>query len=417
MSPFVLNTYLTLGCAILVMWMAAGFTMLEAGSVSSKNASVICLKNLCLYAVAGAAYYAVGYHLMYTDVDQWYGVLGRLYAPTAHETALLAGRTGGGGGGGAPDTDAASGADWFFQMVFVATTASIVSGTLAERVKLRVFLVFTALLCALLYPLVGAWTWGGGWLSQAGFHDFAGATVVHSVGGWAALCGAIVLGPREQRFPHGQAGRPIPASNVPLATMGVFILWMGWFGFNMGSQLRFADPADAVRASAILVNTNLAAVGGLLTALLLSRTRQGTLNLLVVLNGALAGLVAITAAPDIADPRLALGVGAGGGLVSSIGIWLLQWMRVDDVVGAIPAHLGGGIWGTLAAALTTEASLLVQAIGVVSVGIAVVAASCTVWLLLDWTVGARVSAEVEAAGQDAAELGVAAYPDFAVRDR
>ena len=199
--------------------------------------------------------------------------------------------------------------------------------------------------------------------------------------------------------------------------MGVFILWMGWFGFNMGSQLRFAEPADAVRASAILVNTNLAAVGGLLTALLLSRTRQGTLNLLVVLNGALAGLVAITAAPDIADPRLALGVGAGGGLVSSIGIWLLQGLRIDDVVGAIPAHLGGGIWGTLVAALTTEASLLVQAIGVVSVGIAVVAASCIVWLLLDWTVGARVSAEVEAAGQDAAELGVAAYPDFAERDR
>ena len=409
MTAFVFNTYLLLMYAILVMWMAAGFTMLEAGSVSSRNASVICLKNLCLYAVAGLAYYLLGYNLMYVDVGQWAGSFQVPYTPTAAEAAVLEGAA-------APETmgDSATGADWFFQMVFVATTASIPSGAIAERVKLWVFLLFVTGLCALVYPLVGAWAWGGGWLAKLGFHDFAGATVVHSTGGWAALAGAIVLGPREGRFPAHGPPKPIPASNVPLATLGVFILWMGWFGFNAGSQLRFAEPADAVRTSAILINTNLSAASGLVCAFALARVTGRRLDLLVVLNGAIAGLVAITAAADFADHRLALLIGAVGGAISTAGIWMLRALRVDDVVGATPAHLGAGIWGTLATPLTTDASLLVQAIGVACVGLFVFLVAISAWLALEWSVGARVSAQVEAAGQDASELGIAAYPDFAV---
>jgi len=408
MTAFVFNTYLLLMYAILVMWMAAGFTMLEAGSVSSRNASVICLKNLCLYAVAGLAYYLLGYNLMYVDVGQWAGSFQVPYTPTAAEAAVLE-------GGKAPEAmgDSATGADWFFQMVFVATTASILSGAIAERVKLWVFLLFVTGLCALVYPLVGAWAWGGGWLAKLGFHDFAGATVVHSTGGWAALAGAVVLGPREGRFPAHGPPKPIPASNVPLATLGVFILWMGWFGFNAGSQLRFAEPADAVRTSAILINTNLSAASGLVCAFALARVTGRRLDLLVVLNGAIAGLVAITAAADFADHRLALLIGAVGGAISTVGIWMLRALRIDDVVGAIPAHLGAGIWGTLATPLTTDASLLVQAIGAACVGLFVFLVAITTWLALEWSVGARVSAQVEAAGQDASELGIAAYPDFA----
>ena len=410
MTPFVFNTFLLLLFAIIVMWMCAGFTMLEAGSVSARNASVICLKNLCLYAVAGLAYYLVGYNLMYLDVGQWFGTLKVPYTPTPHEAALLAGET-----QGTVDmaTDYASGADWFFQMVFVATTASILSGTIAERVKIWVFLAFVTVLCGVIYPLVGAWSWGGGWLSEMGFQDFAGATVVHSTGGWAALAGTLVLGPRAGRFPPGGKPRPIPASNVPLATLGVFILWMGWFGFNAGSQLRFAGVGDAVRASAILINTNLSAASGLVSAFLASRLVRRRTDLLVVLNGAIAGLVAITAAPDFADHRLALLVGAGGGILSAFAIAGLERLRIDDVVGAVPAHLVAGVWGSLITCVTTGAPLVVQGIGVVSVGCFVFAVSIVCWLALEWTFGARVSAAVEAAGQDAAELGVAAYPDFA----
>ena len=309
-SPYVFNTFILLLFAVIVMWMCAGFTMLEAGSVSSRNASVICLKNLGLYAVASLAYYALGYNLMYVDVGRWAGTLKVPYEIALAEATLLADS---GGETLQPTSDYASGADWFFQMVFVATTASILSGAIAERVKLWVFMVFIALLCSLIYPIVGAWAWGGGWLQTLGFQDFAGGTVVHSTGGWAALAGVLVMGPRAGRFPRGRPQKRIPASNVPLATLGVFILWMGWFGFNAGSQLRFAEAADAVRASTILINTNLAAACGLVSAFLVSRLILRRTELLGILNGAIAGLVAIAAGPDFTDHRMALVVGLGAG--------------------------------------------------------------------------------------------------------
>ena len=408
-SPYVFNTFILLLFAVIVMWMCAGFTMLEAGSVSARNASTICLKNVGLYAVASLAYYVLGYNLMYVDVDRWAGTFAIPYEIDPTEAVLLAG---GNETAPPPTADYASGADWFFQMVFVATTASILSGAIAERVKLWVFMIFVAVLCGLIYPLVGAWTWGGGWLQAMGFQDFAGGTVVHSTGGWAALAGVLVMGPREGRFPKGRPQQRIPASNVPLATLGIFILWMGWFGFNAGSQLRFAEPAEAVRVSVVLINTNLAAASGLVAAFLVSRVVLRRTELLGILNGAIAGLVASAAGPDFIDHRLALVVGLGAGTVCTLGMAILERMGVDDVVGAVPAHLAAGVWGSMIVCLTTDAQPVVQLIGVASVGVFVFMASTATWILLEWTVGVRVSHAVETAGQDATELGVAAYPDF-----
>ena len=406
-SPYVFNTFVLLLFAIIVMWMCAGFTMLEAGSVSARNASTICLKNLGLYAVASLAYFALGYNLMYVDVGRWAGTFAIPYEIDAAEAVLLAG-----GNEIPPKADYASGADWFFQMVFVATTASIISGAIAERVKVWVFMIFVGVLCGLIYPLVGAWTWGGGWLRDMGFQDFAGATVVHSTGGWAALAGVLVMGPREGRFPQGRPPYRIPASNVPLATLGVFILWMGWFGFNAGSQLRFAEPAEAVRASVILINTNLAAASGLVAAFGVSRIVLRRTEMLGILNGAIAGLVASAAGPDFTDHRLALVVGLGAGTVCTLGMAILERMGVDDVVGAVPAHLAGGVWGSMIVCLTTDAQPVVQIVGIASVGVFVFMASMATWMLLEWIVGVRVSHAVETEGLDATELGVAAYPDF-----
>ena len=411
-TGFVLNTFSFLIWGALVMWMCAGFTMLESGSVRSKNASMICLKNIGLYSIAGLAYFIVGYGLMYVDVGALIGSLHFFYGPSDGEIALL------GGDEGALAGVAASGysrmSDWFFQMVFVATTASIVSGTLAERVKLWAFFAFTAALTAIIYPVVGAWTWGGGWLSEMGFQDFAGSTIVHSTGGWAALAGAIVVGPRWGKFRKDGSVKITPPSNIPAVTLGVFILWLGWFGFNGGSQLALSGVVDAVAMSNVLVNTNLAAAAGVITAIIVSRPILGRTDLFAALNGAIAGLVAITAGPDITDPRWAIVIGAVGAVLCTAGLKLLERMRVDDVVGAVPAHLFAGIWGTLAVCIAAGGNFLVQLTGVVSVGAFVFAVSLVLWYVLGRILGVRVSRDVEEIGQDAGELGIDAYPEFAL---
>ncbi len=411
-TKFVLDSFAFLVWGALVMWMCAGFTMLESGSVRTKNASVICLKNIGLYSIAGLAFYFLGYNLMYVGVDEggWIGTFTFLYGTSPDEIALL--------GGDASKAEAVVGngyavmSDWFFQMVFVATTASIVSGTLAERVKLTSFFVFIAILTAVVYPIVGAWTWGGGWLAAMGFQDFAGSTIVHSTGGWAALAGAVIVGPRKHKFRADGSPRATPPSNVPAVTLGVFILWLGWFGFNGGSQLALGGAADVVALANILANTNLAAAAGVLAALALARPLFGRIDLLAGLNGAIGGLVAITAGPDIVEHYWAVVIGLVGGAVTTAGLKFLEVLRIDDVVGAVPAHLFAGVWGTMAVCIAAGGDVLVQLTGVLAVGAFVFGASLLIWLGLKYTMGARVSETVEELGQDAAELGIEAYPEF-----
>ena len=413
-AQFVLNTFAFLVWGALVMWMAAGFTMLEAGSVRTKNASVICLKNIGLYSIAGLGYYVIGYNIMYVGVDPggWFGSLQFLYGTTADEVALL------GGDEAAAAAVVESGysamSDWFFQMVFVATTASIVSGALAERVKLWSFFVFIAILTSIVYPIVGAWTWGGGWLAELGFKDFAGSTIVHSTGGWAALAGAIMVGPRSGKFRDDGSVKSTPPSNVPVVTLGVFILWLGWFGFNGGSQLALSGALDAVAVSNIFTNTNLAAAAGVMAALSLSRPVLGRVDLFAGLNGTLAGLVAITAAPDIVQHYWAVVIGAIGGVVCLLSMKFLERIKVDDVVGAVPVHLFTGIWGTLAVCIVGGGSILSQIAGILAIGVFVFGLSMLLWFAIDRTLGLRVAHDVEALGQDVGELGIEAYPEFVV---
>ena len=411
-AQFVFNTFGFLVWGALVMWMAAGFTMLEAGSVRTKNASVICLKNIGLYSIAGLAYYLIGFNIMYVGVEPggWFGSLELLYGTTADEVVLL---------GGKEITTAAvvknghsAMSYWFFQMVFVATTASIVSDALAERVKLLSFFVFIAVLTSVVYPVVGAWAWGGGWLAELGFKDFAGSTVVHSTGGWAALAGAIMVGPRSGKFRADGSVKSTPPSNVPVVTLGVFILWMGWFGFNGGSQLALSGALDAVAVGNIFSNTNLAAAAGVLAALTLSRPVLGRVDLFAGLNGALAGLVAITAAPDIVQHLWAVVIGAIGGMVCLLSMKGFEMIKVDDVVGAVPVHLCTGVWGTLAVCIAAGGSLFAQIIGILAIGAFVFGSSMLLWFLIDRTLGLRVSKDVEAIGQDVGELGIEAYPEF-----
>ena len=407
---FVFNTFAFLIWGALVMWMCAGFTMLEAGSVRTKNVSMICLKNIGLYSIAGLMYFFIGYNLMYVDVGSWIGTFTLFYGPSADEIALLAGQEQ--AKEAVLKTNYATMSDWFFQMVFVATTASIVSGTLAERVKLWTFFLFIALLTAIIYPVVGAWTWGGGWLGSLGFKDFAGSTIVHSTGGWAALAGALVVGPRRGKFRADGGVKPTPPSNVPIVTLGVFILWFGWFGFNGGSQLAMAGAQDVVAISHLLVNTNLAGAAGFMAALVIARPILGRIDLMAGLNGALAGLVAVTAGPDFVAHYWAVIIGAIGGVVCVSGIRLLEVLKVDDVVGAIPVHLFAGVWGTLATCIVAGGNFGVQLVGILAVGAFVFGVSWLLWLVLKKTMGVRVSHAVEELGQDAGELGLEAYPEF-----
>ncbi len=410
-AAFILNTFSFLVWGALVMWMCAGFTMLESGSVRTKNASMICLKNIGLYSIAGLAYFFIGYNLMYVDIVG--GVIGSfnlLYGPTSEEIALVAGE--GDAAAIVANNSYSTMSDWFFQMVFVATAASIVSGALAERVKMWTFFLFTLALTALIYPIVGAWTWGGGWLAELGFQDFAGSTIVHGVGGWAALAGILVVGPRLGKFRRDGTPRSTPPSNILVVTLGVFILWFGWFGFNGGSQLALGSASDAVAMSHVLVNTNLAAAAGVMAALGLSRYILGRMDLFAGLNGAIAGLVSITAGPDITEHYWAVIIGAIGGIICTAGLRLMEKLQLDDVVGAVPAHLFAGIWGTLAASIVAGADLGVQIVGVLSVGAFVFTVSWVLWQVLARTLSVRVAPEVERLGQDAGELGLEAYPEF-----
>ena len=414
-TQFVFNTFLFILFGVLVMWMCAGFTMLESGSVRTKNASMICLKNIGLYSIAGLAYYVIGYNLMYVGVGDLGlgGLIGSftlLYGPSADDIALVGGQES--AVAAVVENGYSTMSDWFFQMVFVATAASIVSGALAERVRMWSFFLFTLLLTAIIYPVVGAWTWGGGWLSEMGFQDFAGSTIVHSTGGWAALAGALVVGPRLGKFRRDGSVRPTPPSNILVVTLGIFILWFGWFGFNGGSQLALGTAADAVAISHVLVNTNLAAAAGVMAALIVSRPILGRMDLFAGLNGAIAGLVAITAGPDITEHYWAIVIGAIGAVVCTAGIKLLEKIKLDDVVGAIPAHLFAGIWGTLAVAIAAGGNIGVQLLGIVAVGAFVFIVSWVVWWVLGKTLSVRVAPQVERLGQDVGELGIEAYPEF-----
>ena len=418
-TAFSLNTFAFLAWGALVMWMAAGFTMLEAGAVRTKNASMICLKNVGIYSIAGLAYYVIGYSLMYVDVGSFIGTLGgAFYSSSGAEVALLDAVAAEAGVDAAAanvvdNGDYAVMSDWFFQMVFVAATASIVSGAIAERIKMGAFFAFTLVLTAVIYPIVGAWTWGGGWLDELGFSDFAGSTIVHSTGGWAALAGIWIVGPRLGKFRKDGTVKSTPPSNVIVVTLGIFILWMGWFGFNGGSQLALGSAGDAVAMSVVLANTNLAAAAGFLVALTVSRPILGRMDLFAGLNGALAGLVAITAGPTMTDHYWAVIIGAVGGVISTAGTRLLEKIKLDDVVGAIPVHLFAGIWGTLAVSIAAGGNFGVQLLGVVSVGAFAFAASFVMWKVIDMLMGGlRVSRQVERLGQDAGELGIEAYPEF-----
>ena len=403
---FILTTFLFLVAGFLVFWMAAGFAMLEAGLVRSKNVTTQLTKNIALFSLAAIAYYAIGYMIMYPG-DGWTidGVLGA-FALTTLEPVGLEGVT--------PDLSYASvGSDFFFQLMFCATTASIVSGTIAERVKLWPFLVFVVLLTAFIYPIQASWKWGGGFLDGMGFQDFAGSTIVHSVGGWAALVAAIVIGPRLGRY--GKDGRvtPFPGSNLTLATLGTFILWLGWFGFNGGSQLAMGTASDVADISRIFSNTNIAAAGGAMVAMVLTQVLYKKPDLTMILNGALAGLVSITAEPLTPSLGQALLIGGFGGALIVFAVPLLDKFKIDDVVGAIPVHLVCGIWGTLAVPLTnSDASFGTQFYGVVVIGLFVIITSLVAWLALKLITGVRVSEEAEYAGLDASEMGMEAYPEF-----
>ena len=404
-TAYVFNTFLFLVCGFLVMFMAAGFAMLESGMVRSKNAAMICLKNISLFSTAGLMYWLVGYNLMY-GVEEG-GYIGALFDVWSADDSAIAAEE--------PDFSGgyASGSDWYFQMVFCATTASIVSGTVAERLKLWPFLIFTLFLTGFIYPIVGGWEWGTGWLDAMGFSDFAGSTLVHSTGGWAALTGAIVLGARTGKYGADGTVNPMPGSSMPLATLGTFILWLGWFGFNGGSQLALGSGADAVAISNIFINTNIAAAAGVIAAMLVSTALFGKVDLSMALNGAIGGLVSITAEPLTPSIGSAVFIGAVGGILVVLTVPLLDKLKIDDVVGAIPAHLVCGIWGTLIVPFTnSDVSYSVQAIGVVSVGFFVVIASGIIWSALKFTIGLRVPEDEELAGLDKSELGMEAYPDF-----
>ena len=388
------------------MWMAAGFAMLEAGLVRSKNVTTQLTKNIALFSIAAIAYFLVGFNLMYPG-DGWLitGYLGPIFSLTSLEPVGAAAEQIG-------DISYASvGSDFFFQLMFCATTASIVSGTIAERMKLWPFLIFTVLLTAFLYPIEASWQWGGGWLSELGFSDFAGSTLVHAAGASAALAGAIVLGPRIGKYKDDGSVNPMPGSNMPLATLGTFILWLGWFGFNGGSQLALGSIGDAADVSRIFTNTNTAAAGGALAALILTQLMYKKIDLTMVLNGALAGLVSITAeplAPSIGGATL---IGAVGGVIVVFAVPMLDKLKIDDVVGAISVHGIAGIWGTIAVVFT-GGSFGAQIIGTVSICLFIFILSLLIWYILDLIMGIRVSEEDELTGLDTTELGMDAYPDF-----
>lgn len=410
--PYMLTNLLILFSGALVMFMAVGFCMLESGMVQSKSVAIICLKNILIYAMSCLFFYFIGYNLMFLDVGSWMGTFQPLVTLRSSELYLLSHPENQSVLTGVANNGSMSLAMAFFQMVFVATAASIISGSLAERVRILPFMIFVGFLAAFIYPIVGAWTWGGGWLSQMGFKDFAGSTIVHSTGGWAALAGALFLGPRSGKFNKDGTSHPTPPSNIPLVALGILILWFGWLGFNGGSVLSYTKAIDTLTLGIVFFNTNLAACSGVFGALLFSLTIHRKINVFLILNGAIGGLVAITAGPDVPDPRIALLVGFVGGVITSGASLLMNKVKIDDVVGAIPCHLASGIWGTLAVGLFTKTSLVTQIIGILSIGGFVFLTSALIWWALDKFIGIRVLKIHEFLGQDIVELGAEAYPEF-----
>ena len=393
---YILNTLLFLIGGFLVMWMAAGFAMLESGLVTSKSVATIAAKNIGLYSIAGLMFWFIGYNLAYGIPEG--GFIGTLL-PWSDASSI--------------ETGYSDGSDWFFQMVFCATTCSIVSGTMAERIKIWPFFLFCAILAGIIYPIEMGWQWGGGHLAAAGFSDFAGSTLVHSAGGAAALAGAILLGPRLGRFTDkgdAKAMEPFASSSIPLATLGVFILWLGWFGFNGGSQLALGSFDDSTSVATIFINTNLAACAGVMVCAAVSRLVGGKTDVVMMLNGALGGLVAITAEPLTPSPIMAIIIGGIGGLVVYYGTLLLIRFKIDDVVGAIPVHGFAGIWGTLAVPLTNSGTNFgSQLYGILWINIFVFVAAFIIWYLMKISFGIRISEEAEKLGTDKAEVGVMAY--------
>lgn len=398
------DTFYFLMSGALVMWMAAGFSMLEAGLVRSKNTVEILTKNVALYSIACIMYMIVGYNIMYGGGPNGYipGLSFLLGADHGVDEVLKSGG----------DIYYSSLSDFFFQVVFVATAMSIVSGAVAERMKLWAFLLFSIAMTGFIYPVQGYWKWGGGFLDALGFLDFAGSGVVHLCGASAALAGVLLLGARKGKYSNGKI-KAIPGANLPLATLGTFILWLGWFGFNGGSELKISNIEEANAVSMVFVNTNTAAAGGLVAALLLSRMWFGKADLTMALNGALAGLVAITAEPLTPSPLMATIVGAIGGLIVVTAIIFIDKAKIDDPVGAISVHGVCGIWGLLAVSFTNpDGSLVAQLIGIAVIFLWVFITSLIVWLIIKVTMGLRVSEEEEMEGVDFAECGLAAYPEF-----
>ncbi len=394
---YALDTFFFLISGALVMWMAAGFAMLEAGLVRSKNTTEILTKNVCLYAIACTAYLLVGYNIMYVGNTEggWLPSFGTLIGTQAK------------------GADHSLESDFFFQVVFVATAMSVVSGAVAERMKLWSFLIFSVVMTAFIYPVEGYWTWGGGFLSEAGFSDFAGSGIVHMAGAAAALSGVLLLGARKGKYGKNGHINPIPGSNMPLATLGTFILWFGWFGFNGGSQLMVSDALNATAVGTIFLNTNAAAATGAITALLACKLIWGKADLTMILNGALAGLVAITADPASPSPLAALLIGVLSGAVVVFSIVGLDKMKIDDPVGAISVHGTCGLLGLMLVPLTnTDASFSAQLLGAAVIFAWVFGMSMLVWAALKYTLGIRISEEEELEGMDLHDCGVGAYPEF-----
>ena len=410
---YAMDTFYFLVCGALVMWMAAGFSMLEAGLVRAKNTTEILTKNVMLFAIACTAYLVVGYDIMYGGGIFLDGIAG---GDTLVEDALAASAEAGFDGGSV--YSAAS--DFFFQVVFVATAMSIVSGAVAERMKLTAFALFAVVMTAFIYPMEGAWTWGGASVfgmyslgDDFGFLDFAGSGIVHMAGAAAALAGVMLLGARKGKYGENGEVKPIPGANLPLATLGTFILWMGWFGFNGGSVLKLGDMASANAVAMVFLNTNAAAAGGVIAALLMAKMMFGRADLTMILNGALAGLVAITAGPDTPTPLAATLIGAAGGALVVLSIVTMDKLKIDDPVGAISVHGVVGLWGLLAVPLTnSDASFTGQLVGAATIFVWVFVTSFIVWAILKMVMGIRVSEEEEYEGVDISECGIEAYPEF-----
>ncbi|ABI55436.1 ammonium transporter [Alkalilimnicola ehrlichii MLHE-1] len=402
---YALDTFYFLVSGALVMWMAAGFTMLEAGLVRSKNTTEILTKNISLYAIACIMYMVVGYNIMYGDgLSSVIPSISFILGASDNSAAAVA------AGEASYYSDVS---DFFFQVVFVATAMSIISGAVAERMKLWSFLLFAVVLTGFVYPIQGYWSWGEGFLDQLGYADYAGSGIVHMFGASAALAAVLVLGPRKGKYgPNGEV-RPIPGANMPLATLGVFILWLGWFGFNGGSELKVSDVDSANAVALVFANTNLAAAGGVVAALVTARLMFGKADLTMALNGAIAGLVSITAGPDAPSLLLATFIGAVGGVLVVLSIVGLDKLKIDDPVGAISAHGTAGIWGVMAVLLwMDDASFFAQIAGILTIFAWTFGVSLVLWLILKAVMGIRVTEEEEQQGLDITECGIEAYPDF-----